>query len=183
MGVRRGAQIAAAAVAVAAVVAGSWWYRPRRVPRAAASPARREAPSQFQGVELSEEDVDGTRWRITAREGSAWEARSTGELRGVRAVFERRGRSLQMTAGRGNVSGGEVVILSEGVRVQWDRYEATLDRVTYERGKGVVRSTDPVAFRGPGIEVTGRGLDIDVEGRRVRIPLSVQATLGPEAAP
>ncbi|MBI5014073.1 MAG: LPS export ABC transporter periplasmic protein LptC [Deltaproteobacteria bacterium] len=179
------ATLAGTAVALAALAAGVGWVitSQKPAPAPAPPPQDRPAPSQFRGVELTEQDADGTRWRVSAAEGSAWESGETGELQGVQAVFERRGRALRVTAGRGGVKGGETVSLSEDVKVEWDSYEATLDRVTYERGAGMIRSGDPVEFRGPGIRVTGRGLVVDVEGRAVHVTSDVRATLSAEPVP
>lgn len=180
MGGRRASSIVAAAAGLALC---AWWLWPRGAPAPAPPSTAQEAPSRFRGVELTEVDADGTRWRLTAKEGAGWESKGTGGLRGVTAVFERRGRSVQVKSGRGDVKGGEVVTLSEGVTIQWDRYEARLDHATYERGKGMVRSADPLVLRGPGMDLTGKGLEIDVEGRRVHVASRVHATLRSEPAP
>lgn len=172
----------AAGAAVVALTAGAWWLRPGGVP-APPPPAAPAGPSAFQGVTVSEEDPDGTRWTLKAERGTAWESEGTGGLQGVTAVFERRGRQLRARAGRGAVARGDVVTLSEGVEIEWDRYRVQLQGATYARGTGRVRSEGPVKLLGDGLEARGGGVEIDLESRRARVSSGVHAVFSPGGAP
>ncbi len=138
-------------------------------------PARPEAPpgadlgSVFEGVQMVRQEPDGTEWRLDAREGRAWEGEGSGWLRGVQAVMEREGRSVHLEAGVAAVERRDLLSFSEGVTLSWDGYRAESERATYQRSLGRIVSSDPVRLRGPGVEVTGRGLEVDVDGRRLRV--------------
>jgi LPS export ABC transporter protein LptC len=159
---------------VAAVALYLSW--PPREPVSGGSSPRAGAPtSVFRGVELVDQDADGTTWRLSADEGVAREAEITGRLRGVNGRFERRGRRLELKAGEAEVEQGEEVRLSGGVEMSWQGYGARLERATYHRGQGLITSSDPVEITGPGLVVTGTGVELDVEGRVAKVLTDVHA--------
>ncbi len=125
--------------------------------------------SVFEGVQMVRQEPDGTSWRLDAREGRAWEGEGSGWLRGVKAVMEREGRSVHLEAGVAAMERRDVLSFSEGVTLSWEGYRAEAERATYQRSRGWIVSSDPVRLHGPGVEVTGRGLEVDVEGRRLRV--------------
>lgn len=142
------------------------------------APPSQEGPtSVFEQVEVVGEDPDGTRWRLTAERGAGREADVTGTLEGVVAVLERRGRTLSLTAGAADAAGEGALRLWGGVEVRSGGYRARVERATYRRGEGRVVSEDPVEVDGPGLSVRGRGLEVDVEGRSVRVLDGVRAVL------
>lgn len=114
-------------------------------------------------------ESDGTAWRFRAREGRAWEREGTGWLRGVEAVMERRGDSVRLDAGSAGMERRDVLTFSGGVAISWAGYRAEAERATYEGARGRILSDAPVRLEGPGLEVTGRGLEVDVDGRRLRV--------------
>lgn len=149
--------------------------RPRESPP---PPSTGRPTSVFEGVELADWDPDGTRWRITADEGFGREGEATGQLRGVRAEFVRRGKTTRLTAARADVERGEALTLGGGVEITWDGYEAAVDEATYRRGSGTIRAPGPVSVHGPGVRVEGRGLEVDVEGKVARVLEKVHAVVG-----
>lgn len=141
-----------------------------RDPMAAGAPT-----SEFRGVELVQQEADGAAWRLTAAEGEGWEAGGTGELRGVTGEIRRAGRTLRLEAGRARVEERDVIRLSGGVEVAWGEYRAQVERAEYQRREGRVVSDAPVVLEGPTLEVRGRGLEVDVEGRSARVREDVRA--------
>ncbi len=136
----------------------------------------------FEGLEITGRDPDGTRWFLSADEGEAREAEVTGQLRGVRARFERGGRRTHLQAGAARVERGDEIHLEDGVRMSWSEgFRIDVEDATYRRGAGVIVSGAPVAFAAPGFRVEGRGVWVDVEGRVVRVEESVRAVM--EAVP
>ena len=162
-----------------AVVAGYALLRLR--PDSPGSPSARppaEPPSVLRGVKLMDEDVDGTRWTLTASSGKGWEGEGTGKLDDVTAVFEKGGRKFELHAASGEASRGEEVSVAGGVKLSWSDFVATTDRATYFRGKGLVRSEAAVSLAGRGLKVEGVGFEVDVEGRQFRVLSNVRATVG-----
>lgn len=146
-------------------------------PASPPAPSRAQ-PSALRGVRVTDEDVDGTRWTVSAASGTGWESEGTGRLDDVTAVFERGGKKVFVRAASGEAAKGESVTLAGDVRVAWGEFEAATDRVTYLRGKGLVRSEGPVSLVGRRLKVQGTGLEVDVEGRTVRVLSKVRATVG-----
>jgi len=162
-----------------AAAAGAWWLIGGRKPPTQARPAAGEAPtSQFRGVELVDTDADGTRWRVSAEEGAGWEADGTGELKGIQATFEKKGKSIRLSAARGRIEARDEVRLTGGVSLYSENYEVSLDEAVYHRGEGRVVSDGPVTLRGPGLVARGVGLEVDVGSRRARVRAKVSAVLG-----
>ena len=154
------------------------WLRDRTPsPPTRARPAT-ETASEFQGVVLVDVDSDGTRWRVSADEGTVWEADGRGELKSVRAEFEKGEGVIRAAAGRGRIESKEEVRLVEGVTLAWQGYRAEAEEATYRRGVGMVVVAGPVVLTGPGIRVRGRGLEVDVDGRRARVRSEVAAVVG-----
>lgn len=170
------------ALALAAAAAGGWWSWSSRHTSERAPEVPPSVPSEFQGVTVSEQDPDGTRWSLTAERGTAFEAESTGGLEQVAVVIERGGRRLRARAGRGQVAGGEVVTLSDGVEAEWDDYRVRLEQAVYERGRGRVRSEGPVELVGEGLQAKGGAVEIDVGARRARVSSGVHAVFSPAVA-
>ncbi len=137
--------------------------------------------SRFSGIEVVEQDSDGTLWRLTAREGRGQELERTGALRGVHVSLERGDGRIDLEADEASVAGGERVVLSGGVVVSWDGRRARTDDAVYERGSGRVRSDGPVLLVGRGLTVRGTGLEVDVDGRTAWVGGRVRAVLQGEA--
>lgn len=141
-----------------------------------APPGGVEAPtSVFRGVELVHQEADGDWWRLSAAEGEGWEGVGTGQLRDVRGEIRRGGQAVTLDAGRGEVGEFDVIRLSDGVEVRWDGYRAEVERADYGRGQGLVTSDAPVLLEGPGLQVRGRGMEVDVEKQRARVKEDVRA--------
>ncbi len=148
--------------------------------RGGGEPAPAQAPgptSVFEGVEVVGEDPDGTRWRLQAARGVGREAEATGSLEGVAGTLTRGGRTLTLAAGAADAATSGEIRLWGGVEVHSGGYRARAARATYRRGEGRVVSEDPVEVEGPGLTVHGRGLEVDVEGRSVRVLDGVRAVL------
>lgn len=114
---------------------------------------------------------------MSAREGSAREAEGSASLSGVKVEFEKGGKKIRMEAGEADVRASHEVRLFGGVEIFWSEYVARMDQATYYRGEGLIRSPDPVSLRGPGLELTGRGVEVDVEGRVARVNQDVRAVV------
>lgn len=151
--------------------------QPRESFSQADEPTGEELASVFRGVELVDQDADGTFWRLTAAEGTARESEVTGTLKDVHVEFRKNGPGVRMSAGAAQVDRGDEVRLSEGVELSWDGHDAKVRRAVYLRGEGVIRSEDPVAFTGPWLSVNGSGVELDVEGRVARIRSGVRAVI------
>jgi LPS export ABC transporter protein LptC len=168
------------AIAVAALGVLGVWVLTERAPWPASDRGKvgsgtgGDPTSEMQGIEVVDVDPDGTRWRLSARSGTAWEKEETGTLLGVEALFEKEGNAIRVSAGRGELEAGRTVNLSDGVKVSWDAYEAVLDHATYERGTGMISSDAPVVLTGPGMIVRGTGVEVDVEGKRAQVQANVQ---------
>jgi LPS export ABC transporter protein LptC len=140
-----------------------------------------EAPvSVFRGVELVDQDSDGTTWRLSAEEGVAQQATASARLHGVSGSFERRGGRLELKAGEAEVEQGEEVRLSGGVEMFWRGYGARVERAKYHRGRGVITSDARVELTGPGLAVAGSGFEIEVEEQIARVLTDVHAVLQEE---
>ncbi len=163
---------AAAAAAVLVLLAAAGCTPDAPEPAPAGKPE-----SRFSGVEVVEQDPDGTLWRLTAREGRGRELERTGALRGVRVSLERGDGRIDLEADEASVEGGERVVLGGGVVVSWDGRTARTDTAVYERGSGRVRSYGPVLLEGRGLTVRGTGLEVDVDGRTAWVGGRVRAVL------
>lgn len=150
---------------------------PARPSPAPAPAPGREPTSVVRGLDFADLDPDGTRCRIVAREGSGWEQEGTGDLKVMSAVLEKKGKIVHVDAGRALMQARTLLKLSEGVKVTWEEYEATLDRADYHRGEGRISSDAPVVLKGPGMSVRGTGIDVDVEKQTARIRSRVRAVL------
>ncbi|GAB4266611.1 MAG: hypothetical protein Kow0092_19650 [Deferrisomatales bacterium] len=160
---------------------GALWLLLQGLPGPVPTPTQapdREPASEFRGVELVEQEADGTVWRLTAEEGQAWETETSGVLKQVRLEFQRRARRVELEAGEARVERGEEIRLSGGVRIAWAGYTARMDRATYLRERGEIRSDGPVELAGPAMTVRGKGLEVDVEGRVARILARVRTVVG-----
>jgi LPS export ABC transporter protein LptC len=176
--VRRGAPVALLALVALSGASAVWWVQKNARPPSAPPSADSEPGSEFRGVELVDTDPDGTRWRLRAEEGVAWETEGRGELKGVKADFQRAGRALSAEAGRGEMQTRDVVRFLDGVTVRWQGYQVRLDDASYRRGDGKIVSDGPVTLTGPGLSVKGKGLEVDVEGKRAKILSGVSAVVG-----
>ena len=154
----------------------------RRPPEPPAEPGGAEvATSRFEGVELVGEDADGTVWKLRAEEGWGREGERTGTLRGVRATLRKGDQNFVLESERAAVEEeGRVFHFSEGVRITWGEYEVRVERASYLQTLGVVTSDSPVEFTGPGLRVSGAGVEVEVARRVVRIPAAARAVLGEE---
>lgn len=138
------------------------------------------ATSRFEGVELVGEDADGTVWKLRAEEGWGREGERTGTLRGVQATLRKGDRYVVLEAERAVVEEGSAFHFSDGVRITWGAYEVQLERASYLQARGVVTSESPVEFTGPGLRVSGVGVQVELARRVVHILSRVRAVLGEE---
>lgn len=162
----------AAALALALALGACRGDDPPPAPRPAEAPT-----SVFERVELVDQDPDGTRWRLEADRGHGREIDATGVLEGVRAELIKDGRTVGLIAGAAELGGGVELRLSRGVEIAWDGYRVRVDTATYHRGAARVSSPDAVELTGPGLWAQGRGVEVDVERRNVRVAGGVKAVL------
>lgn len=153
--------------------------RPAEAPPVAAEPPA--ATSHFEGVELVGEDADGTLWKLHAEEGWGREGERTGTLRGVRATLHQGEQDLLLEAAQATVDEGRAFHLSQGVELRWGEFLVQVEQASYLLTRGVVVSDQPTQFTGPGLRLSGVGIEVEVATRVVRIAAQVRARLGEEA--
>ncbi|HSH71031.1 MAG TPA: LPS export ABC transporter periplasmic protein LptC [Deferrisomatales bacterium] len=154
----------------------------RRPPEPPSGPVEAEvATSRFEGVELVGEDADGTVWKLRAEVGWGREGERTGTLRGVQATLRKGDRDILLSAERAVVEEGRAFHFSDGVRISWGDYEVQLERAAYQMTQGMVTTDSPVEFTGPGLRISGVGVQVEVARRVVHIRARVRAVLGEEA--
>lgn len=139
------------------------------------------ATSHFEGVELVGEDADGTLWKLHAEEGWGREGERTGTLRGVRATLHQGEQDLLLEAAQATVDEGRAFHLSQGVELRWGEFLVQVEQASYLLTRGVVVSDQPTQFTGPGLRLSGVGIEVEVATRVVRIAAQVRARLGEEA--
>jgi hypothetical protein len=136
--------------------------------------------SRFEDVELVGEDADGTVWKLRAAEGWGREGERSGTLRGVRATLRRGDHDLLLESERAEVEEGSAFRLVGGVRISWGEYEVRVERAAYLHGRGLVTSDSPAQLTGPGLQLNGVGVELEVGRRVVRILAEARAVLGEE---
>ncbi len=165
------------AIVAALVIAGLTLVRFPAERRGGEEPQEDRPTSVFEGVELFDQDSDGTRWRVRGERGFATEAQVSGTLEGVRAEFEREDWRLEVTAGKADLKEGVRLHVSGGVDLSWEAYRVQVPQAVYHKGRGLITSEDDVLLAGPGIRVRGVGLEIDVRTHSARVLSRVRAEL------
>lgn len=145
-----------------------------------ASAVAAEATSRMEEVEVAGVYADGTVWRLLAAEGWGREGEVTGTLRQVRATLRKGEFDLTLRAERARAEGGAAFQFSDGVQVSWGPYAVHVAHASYEQDRGVVASDSPVEFTGPGLRLTGVGVEVVVANRVVRILHDARAVIGKE---
>ena len=104
----------------------------------------------------------------------------TGTLREVHATLRKGGHNLVLQSQQARVDQGKAFHLSGDVRITWDDYAVQVEQASYLQNRGLVTSDSPVVFTGPGLYLTGVGVEVAVESRVVRIPRDARAVIGKE---
>ena len=95
---------------------------------------------------------------------------------------------------RAHVSGAEgrlvlvgrelrALTLRGGVTVRLDDLELETGEATYDRARDLITSPGPVRMHGRTLDVSGRGMEIDVAPQHVRLLEDVHTTVRSDAAP
>jgi lipopolysaccharide assembly outer membrane protein LptD (OstA) len=98
-------------------------------------------------------------------------------LAGAALIFSWRFQTGQAPPEDSEGDAKETIALSGDVEVRWDQYAVRTERATYHRGEGLVKSDAAVALEGPGLRVSGKGFEVDVDAQRARVLDRVTATV------
>ncbi len=124
-----------------------------------------------------------TVWEITAKDAQYYDETHQVVVQEPRMTFflDDGARTTRVEGAEGHLvlDGQEVqsLTLRGGVRVDFDDLRVDTDEATYVRTRDVITSPSPVTVRGPTLEVTGRGMEIDVGPQQVRLFGDVRTTL------
>ena len=160
------------------MVAGAVYWSVRKASPVSPAPKQEQLSAVFKGVELVDQDPDGTSWRLAAREGAVREGDLSGWLRDVKVELESSGKTVRLGAAEAQIEEGKEIRLSGGVEISWGEYKAQVERATYYRGDGRIFSPGVVTLTGPGLSVRGRGVEVDVHARAAKINQDVSAVVG-----
>ena len=123
-------------------------------------------------VDLSLNDIDYTQisdgrkqWTLKAKQVKFEQAKETFTLKEIRVtVYRPSGQELKIKGDLGLYNRKEAWIKIQGsARLSSDNgFQLRSDSFLYRLEKQELTSPDPVALSGPGLEITGRGIQIDV---------------------
>jgi LPS export ABC transporter protein LptC len=127
-------------------------------------------------------------WEITAEEAQYLDDTRQVVVREPRVTFwlEDGERRVQVRGAEGRLvlDGQEVqsLTLRGKVAVRLDDLELETEEATYVRARDVIISPVPVVLRGPTLEVSGQGMEMEVGPQQVRLLGTVHTTLRADAA-
>ena len=127
-------------------------------------------------------------WEITAREARYFEHDDEIVVMDPRVTFYMKddGRAAHLTGERGRIvlSGREVrtITMRGAVMVQLDDLELHTDEATYDRSRDLITAPGAVVLHGRTLDVTGKGMEVDVGPQHVRLLQDVETTVHGDAA-
>jgi len=130
-----------------------------------------------------------TLWEITARDAQYFDKQDEIVVREPQITFY-----LADGVRRAHVSGAEgrlvlagrelkTFTLRGGVTVRLDDLEVETGEATYDRARDLITSPGPVRMRGRTLDVSGRGMEVQVTPQHVRLLEDVHTTVRSDAAP
>jgi LPS export ABC transporter protein LptC len=130
-----------------------------------------------------------TLWEITARDAQYFDKQDEIIVREPQITFY-----LADGVRRAHVSGAEgrlvlagrelkTFTLRGGVTVRLDDLEVETGEATYDRARDLITSPGPVRMRGRTLDVSGRGMEVQVTPQHVRLLEDVHTTVRSDAAP
>jgi LPS export ABC transporter protein LptC len=130
-----------------------------------------------------------TVWEVTAKDAQYFEQDSQIVVVEPRMTFfledGRREAHVTGSEGRITLDGRELrsLTLRGTVAVRLDDLELETAEATYDRERDMITSPTLVTIRGKEIELTGRGMEVDVGPQHVRLLDDVHTTIRRDAAP
>ena len=127
-----------------------------------------------------------TVWEITAKDAQYFEQQDEIVVREPRMTFFLEGRQARIEGaeGRLTLAGHELrtLTLRGGVAVRLDDLEVDTEEATYDRSRDMITSPALVTIRGRTLEVSGRGMEVEVGPQLVRLLEHVHTTVRSDAA-
>ena len=130
-----------------------------------------------------------TLWEITARDAQYFDKQDEIVVRAPQMTFyladgERRAH-VSGAEGRLVLAGRELrtLTLRGGVTLRLDDLELETGEATYDRARDLITSPGPVRMHGRTLDVSGRGMEVQVAPQHVRLLDDVHTTLRSDAAP
>ena len=130
-----------------------------------------------------------TLWEITARDAQYFDKQDEIVVREPQMTLyladgERRAH-VSGAEGRLVLAGRELrtLTLRGGVTVRLDDLQLETGEATYDRARDLITSPGPVTMRGRTLDVSGRGMEVQVAPQHVRLLEDVHTTLRSNAAP
>lgn len=129
-----------------------------------------------------------TVWEITAKDAQYFEQEHRIVVLEPRMTFfledGERQAHVQGAEGRLALDGHELttITLRGDVVVRLDDLQLETDEATYDRGADQITTPGVVKLRGRTVELTGRGMEVDVGPQHVRLLADVRTTLRGDAA-
>ncbi|TMA37238.1 MAG: LPS export ABC transporter periplasmic protein LptC [Deltaproteobacteria bacterium] len=128
-------------------------------------------------------------WEITARDAQYFDKQDEIVVREPQITLylsdgERRAH-VSGAEGRLVLAGRELrtLTLRGGVTVRLDDLQLETGEATYDRARDLITSPGPVTMRGRTLDVSGRGMEVQVAPQHVRLLEDVHTTLRSNAAP
>jgi len=186
---------AALLVVVAAALAGIGWQVSRTVGSRRARtladlgsdflPTVAQHIRSFRRVKV---EKGRTLWEITARDAQYFDKQNEIVVREPQMTFYladgQRRAHVSGSEGRLVLAGRELrsLTLRGDVTVKLDDLEVQTGEATYDRARDLITSPGPVRLRGRTLDVSGRGMEVDVTPQHVRLLDEVRTVLRSDAA-
>ncbi len=147
-----------------------------KVPRVSAS----DATQVLHEVRFMEDKHGQKTWELEAKSIRQYEGQNMMVLEDVKLTFyAKEGRILYLTSKQGKVyqDSKNVDLIGDVVLTSNDGYALKTQSASYRHGEKIVSTPDPVEIEGEQIQMTGKGMLVNVEAKTFKILSQVKTHL------
>ena len=154
--------------------------RGKKAPEAVEKVSTEGADMQLKKIRFVEDKQGQKTWELEAESVNQYQEQNMLVLEDVKLTFyTKEGRVIYLTGKQGKVyqDSKDVDLTGDVVLTSSDGYQLKTHSASYRHSEKVVRTSDPVEIDGEQIQLTGKGMLVDVEAKTFKILSQVKTHL------